>query len=219
MNNLGLKTHLIYIAIISVLAFLYFDKDVTVVDRSIKTIVNTKANPIEIKNVVTAPSIFKVIESDIVIAGDPAKPDDKDIIIPKNTKVYKFKDTITAKIKDSTYNIGTLASTLYAKDSILARQIDYKLYIPEIETIERITKFDNRIMVGAYINFAHTTNTSIMNVAGYTWDSAGIDIMYVRNKMYFGGSLGITQNKYNEGYSRTNITDLQFGLRFGIKPF
>tara|TARA_R110002050_G_scaffold141900_2_gene267118 strand:+ start:191 stop:841 length:651 start_codon:yes stop_codon:yes gene_type:complete len=207
----------VYTAIIILLGFLYFDKDVTVVDKSVKTTLITGSNPIELINTITAPPVYNIVSNDIVLiptvpkGGEPLP----EVVIPKGSLEYEFEDNIIDTIQGQVYDLGTITSTVYSKDSILGRTIEYNLDIPVIETTITETKFDNRIMTGVFINFMDI-NTQSYESPPFTVGSAGIELLYIRNKVYYGAAFGL--GNYDFGIN-SNKNSILWGVKFGLKPF
>ena len=82
---------------------------------------------------------------------------------------------------------------------------------------ETINKFENRLYLGAYTNFANTNSNSQFIPSGYTWSESGLELLYVRDKMYYGLSAGLTQNRFDYQWARNSVIDGVVGIKLGIK--
>ena len=193
-----------------ILLFLYFDKDVEVVE----------------KKVVVHDTIYKKIPKILTLNSKPVKitpislsnADISQHYVP--TKYIKQGDTIKTnlyKYQDSIPN-GTITSLIKA-DTIYDRVVFYNAYETEkyITTTETITKFDSRLYLGVYTNFANTNTNSIFSVSSYTWSESGLELLYARNKMYYGVSAGLTQNRFDYEWARNSTIDGVVGFKLGIK--
>ena len=197
-------------AAVVLLLFLYIDKDVEVVE----------------KKVVVHDTIYKKVPKILTLDSKPVKimpislsnVDISQHYVP--TKYIKRGDTIKTnlyKYQDSIPN-GTITSLIKA-DTIYDRVVFYNAYETEkyIRTTETITKFDNRLYLGVYTNFANTNTNSVFSAKGYTWSDSGLELLYARNKMYYGVSVGLTQNRFDYEWARNSVIDGVVGVKFGIK--
>ena len=72
-------------------------------------------------------------------------------------------------------------------------------------------------MLGAYVNFDHTTPNPILSTSSWSFGGSGLELLYVRNKVYYGISYGLTQNRFDYEWARNSVLDGQVGFKFGIK--
>ena len=196
--------------VIVILLFLYFDKDVEVVEKKVvvhDTIV--KKNPISLS----------IQSKPVNISQKPLQVDISQHYVPitdikqgdanKVVNVYTYKDSVPN---------GTITSEITA-DTIYNRILSYDIIEKEkiVTVTETITKFDNRLMIGAYTNFANTKPNSLFSISSYTWSESGLELLYVRNKMYYGVSAGLTQNRFDYEWARNSAIDGVVGFKFGFK--
>ena len=202
-NTLTIRECILLIAL-GLLGLAYLGKDVQVVEKKvIKTDTIVEVKKIDLQITSAPVQITQIIKPHILELKD------RFVEIPAKAKKYSYRDTIPN---------GVIRSTIYA-DSIYARILNYERIDEQktIKEITEITKFDNRLMLGVYTNFAHTRNTGIFDHYGYTWDESGLELLYIRNRMYFGISVGLTQNKFTDDWVRDNSIDGVVGFKYGIK--
>jgi len=206
-----MKTREIILSIVIViLLFLYFDKDVQVVEK--KVVVHDtiyKENPISLS----------INSKPVNISQKPLQVDISQHYVPmmdikqgnpnKVVNVYTYKDSVPN---------GTITSEITA-DTIYNRILSYDIIEKEkiVMVTETITKFDNRLYLGVYTNFANTNSNSQFSAKGYTWSESGLELLYVRNKMYYGVSAGLTQNRFDYEWARNSAIDGVVGVKLGIK--
>ena len=192
-----------------ILLFLYFDKDVEVVEK--KVVVHDTIYK-------KVPKILTIKSKPVSISQIPLQVDISQHYFPRveikredtiKTNLYKYQDSIPN---------GTITSLIKA-DTIYDRVVFYNAYETEkyIRTTETITKFDNRLYLGVYTNFANKNANIIFSPSGYTWSESGLDLLYARNKMYFGVSVGLTQNRFDYELARNSVLDGVVGLKVGFK--
>ena len=197
--------------VIVILLFLYFDKDVEVVEK--KVVVHDtiyKENPISLSIQSKPVKIMPVFLSNVDISQHYVpRVDIKQGDANKVVNVYTYKDSIPN---------GTITSEITA-DTIYNRILLYDIIEKEkiVTVTETITKFDNRLMIGAYTNFANTKPNSLFSISSYTWSESGLELLYVRNKMYYGVSAGLTQNRFDYEWARNSAIDGVIGVKLGIK--
>ena len=205
-----MKTREIVLSIaVVILLFLYFDKDVEVVEK--KVVVHDTIYK-------KVPKILTLKSKPVKISQIPLQVDISQHYVPRvdikqgdtiKTNLYKYQDSIPN---------GTITSLIKA-DTIYDRVVFYNAYETEkyITTTETITKFDSRLYLGAYTNFANTNPNSIFSPSGYTWSESGLELLYARNKMYYGVSVGLTQNRFDYEWARNSVIDGVVGFKFGVK--
>ena len=166
--------------VIVILLFLYFDKDVQVVE----------------KKVVVHDTIYKENPISLSIQSKPVK------IMPVFLSNVDISQHYVPRVD---IKQGNPIKLVYV--------YKYKHSAPN----ETINKFENRLYLGAYTNFANTNSNSQFIPSGYTWSESGLELLYVRDKMYYGLSAGLTQNRFDYEWARNSTIDGVVGFKVGVK--
>ena len=196
---------IIFIGLTVIFAYLWWTKKVEVVERTItKTDTIYKRVPISIQITSEPISIENVIRPTEVVVNNNTI-----IQVPQGAKKYTYRDSIPN---------GFIRETIFA-DTIYGRIFQYNVIdeVKEIQTTIKEVQFDNRLMLGAFVNFDHTTPNPMLSVSSWSFGGSGLELLYVRNKVYYGISYGLTQNRFDYEWARNGVLDGQVGFKFGIK--
>jgi len=180
-----------------------------------------------VKTETTTDTIYRPLDPiDITVVSSPVNMQPDILVIPPKIDIIQGVKVVTEEGKTvetnkytykDTISDGVVESTIWA-DNIYKRVLNYKSNPTQmvINNTETITKFDNRFMIGTYTLFDNTG--SLFSMSDYRWSGTGLEILHIRQKVYYGLGAGIGKSYINTSY--VGGMDLDFdweenGLQIG----